>query len=152
MARPKKPRGPEAAAPGGVPEKPTDLSQAASVEWDLLIGELSELGTISTVDRATIEMAARYCGYFHEAAEDVQKNGLMLNTKTGVKSNPSIRSRDDAARIRKSYLEALGLTPGSRSRVSQPAELDRPTLADILEGRADGNGFFDEADKKKKTG
>jgi len=102
----------------------------------LLVSELSELDTISEVDRAAIEMAARYAGYFAEAAEDVQKHGLTIATKTGAKANPSIRARDDAARIRKTYLEALGLTPASRSRVSTPAPDPGPSLEDMLNGAA----------------
>ncbi|MGD0791811.1 MAG: phage terminase small subunit P27 family [Terriglobales bacterium] len=132
--RPKKPTGLQVTAPGGCPDKPTGLSATASAEWDLLIAELSELGTISQVDRACIGMAARYAGYFAEAAEDVQKNGLTVPTKTGAKANPSIRARDDAARIRKAYLEALGLTPASRSRVGTPVPTDEPTLEDFLNG------------------
>jgi len=134
MARPKKPTGPQATAPVGCPNKPANLSAEASAEWDLLVGELSELGVISEVDRAAIEMAARYAGYFAEAAEDVQKHGLTVATKTGAKANPSIRARDDAARIRKTYLEALGLTPASRSRVSTPEPDSGPSLEDILDG------------------
>jgi len=132
--RPKKPNGPQATAPEGTPEKPKGLSPVASAEWDMLICELTDMNNLSEVDRAAIEMAARYAGYFHEAAEDVEKNGLTLPTKTGAKANPSIRARDDAARIRKTYLEALGLTPASRSRVSTPAPDDGPTLEDILNG------------------
>src|SRR5262245_36247178 len=121
MARPKKPRGQQAIAPDGAPDKPESLCAVASAEWDLLVAELTELGTISQVDRAAIEMAARYAGHYHEAEADVRKNGLTVATKTGAKANPSIRARDDAARIRKTYLEGLGLTPASRSRVSTVA-------------------------------
>ena len=135
MARPKKPTGPLAHAPEGtIPDKPRGLPPAASAEWDKLIIELSGMGALSHVDRATIEMAARYAGYFAEAAEDVQKHGLTVSTKTGAKANPSIRARDDAARIRKAYLEALGLTPASRSRVSSNPPDDAPTLEEILDG------------------
>jgi P27 family predicted phage terminase small subunit len=133
--RPKKPTGPPAIAPEGTtPEKPNSLSPVASAEWDMLIAELTEMGAISQVDRAAIEMAARYAGYFAEAAEDVQKHGLTVPTKTGAKANPSIRARDDAARIRKTYLEALGLTPASRSRVSTTSAEPERTLEDILNG------------------
>ena len=62
-------QGPQAAAPSGEPNKPEGLSAIASQEWDALVEELQQLGTLSTVDRATIEMAARYAGYFAEAAE-----------------------------------------------------------------------------------
>jgi len=105
----------------------------------MLICELTDMGTISQVDRAAIEMAARYAGYFAEAAEDVQEHGLTVATKTGAKANPSIRARDDAARIRKTYLEALGLTPASRSRVSVAQPESGPSLEDILNGDADEN-------------
>jgi P27 family predicted phage terminase small subunit len=131
--RPKKPKGPLATAPEGtLPDKPSGLSPVASAEWDMLIVELTEMGAISQVDRAAVEMAARYAGYFAEAAEDVQKHGLTVATKTGAKANPSIRTRDDAARIRKTYLESLGLTPASRSRVSTAPPDAGPSLEDIL--------------------
>lgn len=132
--RPKKPTGAQAVAPGGSPEKPSGLSAVASAEWDALVAELDKLGTISEVDRACVEMAARYAGFFAEAAEEVQTNGLTIATKTGAKANPTIRARDDAARIRKAYLESLGLTPGSRSRVSTPTKPTGRTLADVLYG------------------
>jgi P27 family predicted phage terminase small subunit len=79
-------------------------------------------------------MAALYAGYFAEAAADVEANGLTIATKTGAKANPSIRARDDSARILKSYLESLGLTPASRSRVSIPAPDPGPSLEDIING------------------
>jgi P27 family predicted phage terminase small subunit len=126
-----KPAGPQPIAPSGQPQKPKGLSPEASVEWDLLVAELTDLGTISEVDRACVEMAARYAGHYHQAATEVAKDGLTVETKQGFKAHPSLRSRDDAARIRKSYLEALGLTPTSRTKVSAiPA--DAPSMEDLL--------------------
>jgi P27 family predicted phage terminase small subunit len=146
MGRPPANKGPQAAAPSGEPNKPEGLSAIASQEWDALVEELQQLGTLSTVDRATIEMAARYAGYFAEAAEDVRENGLTLETKTGSKSNPSIRSRDDSARIRKSYLESLGLTPASRSRVAKPVGSDsEDSLESILRGGDDSPAARDRS-------
>jgi P27 family predicted phage terminase small subunit len=115
----------------------------------MLVAELTATGAISQVDRAAIEMAARYGGYFAEAAEDVQKHGLTVSTKTGAKANPSIRARDDAARIRKTYLEALGLTPASRSRVSATPPDSAPTLEELLSGKADADGWIDRAETEK---
>lgn len=126
-----KPTGPQPIAPSGQPQKPKDLSPQASAEWDLLVAELTELGTISEVDRACVEMAARYAGHYQQAAAEVARDGLTVETKQGFKAHPSLRSRDDAARIRKSYLEALGLTPTSHTKVSAiPA--DEPSLEDLL--------------------
>jgi P27 family predicted phage terminase small subunit len=126
-----KPTGPQPIAPGGQPQKPKDLSPEASVEWDLLVAELTDLGTISEVDRAGVEMAARYAGHYHQAAAEVARDGLTVETKQGFKAHPSLRSRDDAAPIRKSYLEGLGLTPTSRTKVSAiPA--DGPSMEDLL--------------------
>jgi P27 family predicted phage terminase small subunit len=122
--------------PEGAPEKPEGLSAVASAAWDALVGDLTELGIISEVDRAAIEMAARYTGHYAEAAADVKANGLTIPTKQGAKANPSIRARDDAARILKSYLVELGLTPAARSKVQHAAQpsSDVPSLEDILDG------------------
>ncbi len=120
----------------GLPDKPEGLSPTASNEWDLIVAELTDLGIISGADRAAIHMAALYAGYFAEAAEDVRANGLTVVTKQGMKANPSIRARDDAARIRKSYLETLGLTPASRSKVSVVTDPDDwDELDEILHDR-----------------
>src|ERR1041385_7022999 len=81
---------PDAIATQGTPGKPEGVSDLASAEWDSLVAELTELGTISSVDRAAIEMAARYAGHYHEANADVLKHGLLVTTKTGLKANPSI--------------------------------------------------------------
>jgi P27 family predicted phage terminase small subunit len=116
-------------APEGAPDKPEGLSPTASSEWDQIVAELTDLGIISEADRAAIHMAALYAGYFAEAAEDVRTNGLTVATKQGMKANPSIRARDDAARIRKTYLEALGLTPASRSKVSRTTDPGDDELA-----------------------
>ena len=129
-----KPSGPQPIAPNGRPDKPIDLSAVASAEWDLLVSELTRLGTLSEVDRACIEMAARYAGHYQQAAADVAREGLTVQTKQGFKAHPSLRARDDAARIRKSYLEALGLTPTSRTKVSAHSPDEEPTLEDVLDG------------------
>ena len=122
-------------APEGAPAKPTDLSPVAAEEWDKLVSELTDLGIISECDRAAIEMAARYAAHYYEADADVRKHGLLVETKTGTKANPSIRARDDAARIRNSYLQQLGLTPASRSRVSMvPTSPERDELDELLDG------------------
>jgi P27 family predicted phage terminase small subunit len=110
-------------APTGAPEKP-ELSPIASGEWDTLCYELSQIGALSQVDRGAIEMASRYYAHYLEADAAVQKDGLIVVTKSGTKANPSIRARDDSARIRKAYLESLGLTPASRSRVSPVTDSD----------------------------
>jgi phage terminase small subunit len=70
--------------PEGAPDKPEGLPAVASAEWDFLVGELTDSGTISQVDRAVIEMAARYAGHYHEARVDVEKGGLTVATKQGV--------------------------------------------------------------------
>jgi P27 family predicted phage terminase small subunit len=132
--RPKKPTGPQPTAPEGCPDKPTDLSAEASAEWDLLVSELSKLGTISEVDRACIAMAARYAGHYAQADAEVQRDGLTVATKQGMKAHPSLRARDDSARILKSYLDALGLTPTSRSKVTASRQEDGPSLEDVLDG------------------
>ncbi len=120
----------------GLPDKPEGLSPTASSEWDQIVAELTDLGIISEADRAVIEMAARYAGHYHDADADVQKHGLTVVTKQGMKANPSIRARDDAARIRKTYLDALGLTPASRSKVSVVTDPDDwDELDEILHDR-----------------
>lgn len=146
MARPRKPKGAQASAPPGCPEQPSGLSDAAAEEWGMLIAELTELGTLSTVDRAAIEMAARYGALFYAADAQVERDGIVVASKSGTKLNPALRARDDAARIRKLYLDSLGLTPASRTRVAVPEKKRGKTLAEILEPNADGSYDSEDGD------
>ena len=146
MARPRKPKGAQASAPPGTPEKPSGLSPAASAEWEMLVAELTELGTLSIVDRAAIEMAARYGALFYDADAKVEKDGIVVSSKSGTKLNPALRARDDAARIRKMYLDSLGLTPASRTRVAVPEKPRGKTLAELLEPDEDGSYGVEDGD------
>ncbi|WP_299716879.1 phage terminase small subunit P27 family [Tardiphaga sp.] len=92
-------------------------------EWTRLVGELSALNMITSLDRAAL---ATYCGAYTlwaEATEAIQKFGAMVKSPTGYPMQSpysSIANRQAEMMIR--IASEFGFTPASRSRIAVPDE------------------------------
>src|SRR4051812_15458725 len=109
-----------------VPDCPTELGPIARKEWDRLIGELSGLRILTSLDRAAL---AAYCGAYAlwaEATEAIQKYGAMIKSPQGFPiQSPYLAIANRQAEIMLRIASEFGFTPASRSRISAPME-DRP--------------------------
>lgn len=118
--------------PVAIPELPTylqyggdgpELAMEARAEWDRIMPHLVKLGLISELDRAA---AANYCFYW---ALDVlaAKRLVELGDAAMVETTPSgykqigvwLQIKNRAASMVKTFLPEFGLSPASRSRVTQ---------------------------------
>lgn len=127
----KRPLNPNEPRPEPVmPECPPELGPAAQREWTRLVGELSSLNMITSLDRAAL---ATYCGAYAlwaESTEAIQKFGAMVKSPTGYPmQSPYISIANRQAEIMMRIASEFGFTPASRSRISVPREADR-TLFD----------------------
>lgn len=115
-----------------VPDCPTELGPAAQREWARLVGELSTLNMLTTLDRAAL---ATYCGAYAlwaEATEAIQKFGAMVKSPSGYPmQSPYISIANRQAEIMMRIASEFGFTPASRSRISVPGEA-APTFFDQL--------------------
>ena len=123
----------------GVPEKPANLSEAASRNWDRLIREMEDSGIMLIPGfRAAIVQAATIQADLEVAWADVHKNGRYIITKTGVKKiNPAV---EDTHKLNEKLMRALyqlGLTPKSLGGNAGKDKDDGPTLDEVLNGEAE---------------
>ena len=113
--------------PPSAPECPPELGPAAQREWARLVGDLSALNMITSLDRAAL---ATYCGAYAlwaEATEAIQKFGAMVKSPTGYPmQSPYISIANRQAEIMMRIASEFGFTPASRSRISVPGESRLP--------------------------
>ena len=114
------------------PACPPELGSSAQREWDRLVGDLSKLNLITSLDRAAL---ATYCGAYAlwaEATEAIQKFGTMVKSPSGYPmQSPYIAIANRQAEIMMRIASEFGFTPASRSRISMPQPTE-PTLFDAV--------------------
>ncbi len=106
-------------APSDVPSCPEFLDEVAREEWDRISGILTEMGLLSTADRAAL---AAYCTVYSRwvhAEEQVKKFGTIVKSpeKGFPMKSPYLTVADQAMESMRKFLVEFGLTPSSRSRI-----------------------------------
>lgn len=125
----------------GIPSRPEFLSAEAKREWRRVVGELDEMGILSTVDRAILAMYCDAWAKFVEARrlleptefeDGRQQTVLVIVGHRGAQSkNPAWQIYRDAATTCAALAAQLGLTPNARLRM--PAAPEEDDAADLFE-------------------
>jgi P27 family predicted phage terminase small subunit len=126
----------EAVIQPGMPDKPDNLSDRASVQWDRLIDEMERSGIVLIpAYRAALVQAATLMADLAVAWEIIKRDGRYTTSRTGVmKTHPAV---DDTMRLNEKLSRALwqlGLTPRAQRKPTAEAESDESTLEDVLDG------------------
>ena len=104
--------------PSRILECPPELGQVARQEWDRIVGELTQLGVLSSFDRGPL---AAYCTAYAlwiDAMEMVQKHGAMIKSPNGFPiQSPYLSHLNKQAEIMTRIASEFGFTPASRSRI-----------------------------------
>ena len=118
----------------GLPEKPGNLSESASRNWDRLISEMEDSGILLIPGfRAAITQAAVLQADLETAWADIQENGRYIVAKSGArKLNPAVADMHTSREKLMRVLYQLGLTPKSIGGNAGKEKDDGPTLEDIL--------------------
>ena len=94
----------------GQPEKPGNLSDRASREWDRLVGELAAANIVLTpAHRTALSMAATIAADIADAWAAVEKDGAYIAGKVGMVAHPASKRLDALRRDRVKVLSMLGL-------------------------------------------
>lgn len=109
----------EPVAPQETPSCPDFLDEVAREEWARISEILSEMGLLSTADRAAL---AAYCTVYSRwvhAEEQVKKYGTIVKSpeKGFPMKSPYLTVADQAMETMRKFLVEFGLTPSSRSRI-----------------------------------
>ena len=104
--------------PTRILECPPELGPIARQEWDRIVGELTQLGVLSSFDRGPL---AAYCTAYAlwiDAMEMVQKHGAMMKSPNGFPiQSPYLSHLNKQAEIMTRIASEFGFTPASRSRI-----------------------------------
>ena len=118
--------------PGSCPARPEGLDPHEQRAWDRVVPVLAGMGVLAEVDGEALRLYCHACSVSERAWAEVEKDGLMLISITGVpRPHPAAAIAHRADQLRLAILPEFGMTPSSRSRVqveSQP----RDALADFL--------------------
>jgi P27 family predicted phage terminase small subunit len=104
--------------PARILECPEQLGPVARQEWDRIVGELTALGVLSSVDRAAVALYCTAYAQWLEATDAIQKYGAMIKSPSGYPvQSPYVAIANRQAEIMVRLATELGFTPASRSRI-----------------------------------
>jgi P27 family predicted phage terminase small subunit len=111
----------------GAPDRPAWLLGEAAAEWNRVVPELMQSGTLASADRAAL---AAYCRAWADVVEltaVVEKEGRVtrepIQTREGevlgerVRPHPAVRQLEAASLRMRQYLIEFGLSPAARARM-----------------------------------
>jgi len=113
----------------GAPDMPIGLSAKAEAFWDALTPILLQLGTLTTADGAALEMLCQALELKQLAYESIQRDGIVIESSQGKKSNPAVNIYDKSQKQVRALLGQFGLTPSARAQLKST----NPELASPLE-------------------
>ena len=117
-----------------LPQCPTQLSAAAKTEWKRIAKELSQLGLLSTIDRAALSAYCASWGRWIEAEEKLRQHGTIVKSPNGFPvQSPYLAVANAAMKQMVRILVEFGMSPSSRSGVE--------ALPPEKEGRKGGFDF-----------
>jgi len=119
----------EPQAIAGAPDLPIDLSERARAFWHALVPILLQLGTLTTADGAGLEMLCQALELKAMAYESIQRDGIVIESSQGKKSNPAVNIYDKSQKQVRALLGQFGLTPSARAQLKST----NPELASPLE-------------------
>ena len=110
------------------PAPPEDLEGEARAEWDRIVPELLALGLLTRIDRSALVGYCEAWGEVRECQAVIRAGGRTYETSIGqICTRPEVKIRDAAWGRVLRFLGEFGLSPSSRSKVTQ---VKKPEAAD----------------------
>lgn len=105
----------------GMAACPSWLPKSAKAEWRRVVPELSRLGMLAKVDRASLAAYCQAVAMLEDAQRALDVDGLVIDGSHGGKvKNPAATVVKEAASTIRGFAAEFGLTPASRSRLVVP--------------------------------
>lgn len=96
---------------------PEWLDDLAAKEWERIVPLLKANAPVSELD---VGLIATHCTLYStviKCTEEINKNGVIVDTKRGPQQSPYFMARDKAIKEMKSIDSQMGLSPQSRVRL-----------------------------------
>jgi len=115
---------------------PTHLHAEARKEWQRLAPQLYELGLLTELDHAALEMLCWSWSVWVKASQQLVAEGLTVVDRNGVtRVSPWLKIEAEAQKQLRALCAEFGMTPSSRSRVKAvPPERPDP-FEELLNSR-----------------
>jgi P27 family predicted phage terminase small subunit len=119
----------------GLPQKPSNLSEAASDHWDRIVSEMKDSGILLIPGfRAIIVQASVLQADLAAAWDDIQAHGRYITARSGArKLNPAVADAHTTREKLMRVLYQLGLTPKSIGGNAGKEKDEGQTLEDFLD-------------------
>ena len=112
---------------GGFGDPPKGMPERALDEWQVVAPLLEETGMGSPVERKALEAYCYAVEAFHQANDDLQKYGSVVETERGWVRNPACLNQNAAMGMILKFSQQFGLTPASRGKISgEPKKKENP--------------------------
>jgi P27 family predicted phage terminase small subunit len=116
----------------GLPLCPGHLNRPAAKEWRRVARLLSEMGVLTTIDRAALAAYCQAYGRWVEAEEKLRETPMLFKTPSGyVQQSPWLGIANKQLELMGRYMVELGMTPASRSRVTVSGGGSIPNTIDV---------------------
>ena len=114
--------------PPSAPKMPSGMCSQAKREWKRIVPLLLDLGTLTQVDGVALHMYCEAYATYIEVTKLIRAEGLTYVADGAGSSNmkrphPALTIQNEAERKMRSFMEAFGMSAGSRSRI----KVDRPS-------------------------
>ena len=105
--------------PTGIPKCPPHLDKAAKAEWRRIAADLTQLGLLTSIDRAALSAYCSSWARWVNAEDSIRKFGVVIKSpKSGYPvQNPYVGVANTALDQMRKFLTEFGMTPASRSRL-----------------------------------
>jgi P27 family predicted phage terminase small subunit len=107
-----------------LPPAPDHLPQNARECWERLGHLAISAGTITQFDTELLALAARTAATCDELELTIRSQGSLIESRGTVKANPACAALDRNRILLLKLLDALGLSPAARERLSIEARSD----------------------------
>ena len=127
--------------PPSAPKMPSGMCSQAKREWKRIVPLLLDLGTVTQVDGPALHMYCEAYATYIEVTKLIRLEGLTYVADGGdatskmKRPHPALTIQNEAERKMRSFMEAFGMSAGSRSRikVDRPANTENP-VEKFMEG------------------
>ncbi|GLS27745.1 phage terminase small subunit P27 family [Marinibactrum halimedae] len=101
-------------------DPPKTLNEEAAEYWCHYAPLLGSRGVLTVADLHNLEVFCQSYADFQAAERLVIEHGMLVEGASGLKKNPALTIKNEAAARMQRFGAALGLDPSSRSRIQAP--------------------------------
>ena len=113
--------------PEGIPRRPKHLAPIARTEWRRVARALYAMGVLTPIDRAALAAYCQSYAKWVEAEQRLKDTPALLKTPSGyVQQSPWMAIANKQLELMGRYMNELGMTPASRSRVTPDPRMQLP--------------------------